>query len=112
MPEVGRNALLENVAFDFLQRPCLYRSPEAAGVDGDQDVGRAGNAFALDPFDQHVGIALQDTDLDARLDGEGIVELLVGVVMAGGVDVDRVRDRDGGKQQRDREPAEAAHTND
>jgi hypothetical protein len=64
------------------------RLGQACRVDGQENVGRAVGAFVLDAFQQLVFLALDAVDLDAGLLGEVVVERFVGLVMAGGVEVE------------------------
>src|SRR5262249_41633589 len=96
---------------DRLQHAAGLGAPKIAGIDGDEHVG--GRAFALD--DEALKYLLtrrrEDVDLDARLLREGVVEDLIAVVVAAGVDVDDLVRRGGvhkAKRHDDRSN-EAAH---
>ena len=83
-------ALVENVRLDALEDAFIFSAPEAASIDGEHDVCRAGHTFALNALDQLIGVAFKDVDFDACLFGERIVEALVRVVVACGVKVELV----------------------
>ena len=81
------NARLERRRLHRLEQAELLGAPQAAGVDGDQHVGRAALAFVADALDQRVFAALDAVDLDAGGFGEVGVERLVGLVVARRVEV-------------------------
>src|SRR5690606_5874330 len=66
---------------------------EPAGVDRDQDVGGAVAAFGLDARQQLVAVVFDPIDRDPGLLGERAVELFVGLIVPGRVDVDLRRQR-------------------
>ena len=82
------NARFDDRRLDRLEQAGLVGDLEARCVDGDQQVGRAAGAFALEAFEQFVLLAVEPIDLDAGLLGEVGVQRLVGLVVAGRVDVE------------------------
>ena len=72
--------------------PACLGAPQAARVDGEQEVGRAVRAFRLDPLDQGIALAFDAVDLDPGFLGEVRIERFVGLIVPGGVEVQLRRD--------------------
>lgn len=79
---------LEGVGLHRCEHPGRVGGGEAGGVDGDEHVGGAVGALVADALEKLVFLALDAVDLDAGLRGEVAVERLVGLVMAGRVEVE------------------------
>ncbi len=107
VPKVLGDALGQHLRMHRLQQVLAIGEPDAAGVDGQEDVGRAVGALGLHPGDQLLRRALDAVDRDAGRLGEVAVERLVGVVVPGRVDVHLVgrgRQRGRGEGARQGEP--------
>ena len=72
---------------DRLEQLVVLRAPEATGIDGDQDIGRAGIALGMDTLHQRIFLALDQVDLNTRFFGEQFIEVAVGIVMTTGIDI-------------------------
>lgn len=88
MAQVFGQAFLKHRRIHGREDAGLLGAPQAAGVDGDEQVRRAELALGFDALDQRVGISLDAIDLDAGFPREILIERKVGVIMARGVDVD------------------------
>ena len=87
MAQIFGQTFAQHFAFDRRENARFLGTPEAAGIDGDENIGWREFAFALDAFDQRVRIGFDPVHLDPRFSGEFVIERKVGVVMARGVDV-------------------------
>ena len=88
MTQIGRNAVGEDIGLDAVQNSRFLGAPEPAGIDRDQDIGRAVFPFADNPLDQRIGACLDQIDPDAGLLGEILIQRQIGIVMARGIDID------------------------
>ena len=86
----GRHTRFQRGGLDRLEQAELVGDLQPRGVHRDQQVGGAGRAFVADALDQLVFLAVDAVDLDAGGLGEVAVERLVGLVVAGGVDVEHL----------------------
>lgn len=87
MAQAGRDPRLQERRPHRLEQALLLGAPEPSGIDRDQQVGRAVGAPLLDPDEQLVGVVLDAVDLDPGLPGEVVIEQVVRLVVARGMNV-------------------------
>ena len=85
--QIRGDRLFQHLGLDRLQHAGFLGTDQPAGIDGDQQIGGAVLALGLDTLDQLVGLGLDQIDLDAGLLGEILVERVVRIVMARGIDI-------------------------
>ena len=98
-----RDARLEHLGVDLGEESELARGGEAGGVDGNQNVGRTAGAFVLQALEEFLFLAFDAVDADAGFLGEAGVQRFVGLVVAGGVEVEDLVFCLGAGQSADRE---------
>ena len=99
--QVLGDPLVQHLGMHRAEQTVLVGQPDSPGVHRQEDVGGAVRAFGLHPGDQLLGGALDAVHLDTGLGGEVAVEMLVGVVVPRGVDVDLVGEGRGGGERGD-----------
>jgi hypothetical protein len=87
----GRNVGGELRGIDLCQKPGARGVPQVAGVDRQEQVGRATLAFGLEPLEHLAGAAREHLDLDTGLLGERLEGRLLTIVTSG-IDEDLVAD--------------------
>jgi len=88
--QIGRDTGFEDLGLDRGEQAQFVGQGQAGGVHRQQHVGGAVGAFVLDALQQFLFLAFDAVDLDAGLLAEILVELFVGLVMAGGIEVQHV----------------------
>ena len=86
--QVRRDARIERLGLDLGEQAELSRGRQAGGVDGDQDVGWAVGPLIFQALEEFFLLAFDAVDADAGFLGEAGVERLVGLVVAGGIEVE------------------------
>ena len=82
MAQVFRHRGGQRVRDDRLKEAGVNRACQPAGVDGDEQVGRAAVALGQHALDQGVALGLDQIDRDPGRLGELVIEGLVGAVVA------------------------------
>ena len=86
--QVRRNTAFQHFRFHRREEAERVGNGQPGSIDGDENVRRAVGALVADALHQLVLLAVDTVDLDAGLLREVLVELLVGLVMAGGIEVE------------------------
>ena len=101
--ELGGHDLLQRARIDGLREARILGLGQAAGIDGEEEIGRAVLALGRQPLVEARG-GVDHVGLDARLVGEGLEQRVDQLRLAIGVDVDlalRLRRRREAGQRRD-----------
>jgi len=88
--QVGGNPGIENLRIDRREQPQFVGLGQARGIDRQEDIGRAVAALVPDAFEEFIFLAFDAIDPDAGLLREIRIERLVGLIVAGRVEVERL----------------------
>jgi len=84
------HALLERGRRHVLEEASVFHAPEIAGVRADEEIGLGRIALGADALKQLLGAARQRAHTDACRFLKRRIELTIGVIMAGRIDIDVV----------------------